>query len=267
MFYPSFFSNKFGLLKEPMDLIRTFIPTEWFSTKASFIFIGTIGKYNAIYTLPHPNIKPEAFGTDILETLNLDEPTKIILPISFTSRLIYPATEKHISKFRKKYKYTIETLSHYLKNNDFLKTSWIDNIILKKDVIEAVHVEDDRHIIISDYRWDGKSVDQMYLLAIFKNSDLRSLRDLDATHLDLLKIVKKSAIATYKALGLTEKDVCMYFHYKPSYFRLHLHIVNIKTGISQLGHLSRLVFLDDVILNLELDTLYFKRDCHLLEQC
>ncbi|KAJ7281611.1 scavenger mRNA decapping enzyme [Mycena rebaudengoi] len=75
----------------------------------------------------------------------------------------------------------------------------------------------------------------LYLVAIVRNKNIRSLRDLRAD------------------TGLERGGLRMYIHYQPSYYHFHVHIVNANyeagTGMS----VGQAHLLDDVISLLELD--------------
>ncbi|ELA42089.1 uncharacterized protein VICG_00938 [Vittaforma corneae ATCC 50505] len=136
-----------------------------------------------------------------------------------------------------------------------------------KDVKEKVYFENDHYLVIADYKWDQMSVDQMYLLMIFKDCTLRSIRNLNGSHVGLLKNARENIYVLCDQLGVHREHLCLYFHYRPSYFRLHIHIVNIRKSIARLGSFSRHVLLDDVIRDLEMDPRYFEYNCYYVTQC
>lgn len=243
-----------------MDQLNDFKINDTKITESFTNFIGTIGEETAIYMLPKPSINLKELNTDSLNN------NSIIIPVTVTPRLIFPASENHVKKLFKKHGYFVETFEEYLKNDEYCKTSWIDNIILKKVDDGKIFYENEDFLIISDYKWNLKSMDQMYLLAIFTNDKLRSIRNLTGDHLDLLKSVRSTIYEICEQLGVEKKHIVTYFHYRPTYFRLHIHIVNIKKSVNVVGSFSRLVFLDDVISNLELDSNYYEKDCYFISQ-
>ena len=65
------------------------------------------------------------------------------------------------------------------------------NILEKKKEAERIVFEDaDKEtgfILLPDMKWDGKQVEDLYLVAIVHKHGLKSLRDLTADHLPLLR--------------------------------------------------------------------------------
>lgn len=243
-----------------MENIAKFQLDHLIASPGSTVAIGSIDGKRAIYIPQGPEVDLTRLSASTLEV------EKASVPLSYTARLIYPATEQHVAKYLKKYKYSTESFEEYRSNDSCLKTSWLDNILSAKAEREHVHLETEKYLIISDYKWDQKSMAQLYLLMIFKNDGLRSIRNLNESHIGLLRDARKDILAYCKSLGLERRQLCLFFHYRPSYFRLHVHIVNIEKGISKLGSPSRLVLLDDVIANLELDGGYFTRNMHFITQ-
>ena len=46
-------------------------------------------------------------------------------------------------------------------------------------------------IILPDLKWDAKDIDSLYVIAIATRRDLLSLRDVDSSHLELLKGIQR----------------------------------------------------------------------------
>lgn len=222
------------------------------------VLIGNIDDANAIYTIPHPAISP-----DVLKDSIVDDDGNCTIPVTFTTRLIYPASEEHIRKYKRRYKYVTESVEEYYKNENFLKTSWLDNIIKDKAMNEKIYFENEECMIIADYKWDKTTMDKMYLLMIFKDDSLKSIRSIK--DVELLKRAKNNIYSICKDLGADTRKIALFFHYRPSYFRLHIHIVNISVSIDSMGTFSRVVFVDDVIKNLSIDPEYYQKECHIIE--
>jgi m7GpppX diphosphatase len=93
----------------------------------------------------------------------------------------------------------------------------------------------------------------MYLLAIAKNSAIRSLRDLDGNkHLDLLKGIRRAVFeqVPLRYPGISGAQLRCFIHYQPTYYHFHVHVVHVDMvdGIGALVGQAHL--LDDVIDNL-----------------
>lgn len=51
--------------------------------------------------------------------------------------------------------------------------------------------------LLPDLKWDGESKESLYLLAIVRKRGIRSIRDLTAEHLPLLRNVLKKGTVSY----------------------------------------------------------------------
>lgn len=114
-------------------------------------------------------------------------------------------------------------------------------------------------VLVPDLKWDGKTVETFYALAIVHKLNLKSLRSLTAEHLPLLRNIRTKAIEAITAkYGLVRSQLRIYFHYQPSFYHLHLHFTYLKhdaPGIfCEKSHL-----LDTVIDNIELMPDYYQR--------
>lgn len=118
-------------------------------------------------------------------------------------------------------------------------------------------------------KWDLHTVASLYLIAIVRDEQLRSLRDLRARkelgHISLLKSIRREAFAVaQERWGIERGGLRMYIHYQPSYCELgfslrdlplmhsdkdhfHVHIVNsnYEAGMGMIAGQAHL--LDDVI--------------------
>lgn len=71
---------------------------------------------------------------------------------------------------------------------------------IKYDTASEDHKNDDNvgFILLPDLKWSGK-ISELYLLAIVKKRNIKSLRDLTADHLPLLKnILNKGSVCIYQ---------------------------------------------------------------------
>ncbi|KPJ19136.1 Scavenger mRNA-decapping enzyme DcpS [Papilio machaon] len=114
-------------------------------------------------------------------------------------------------------------------------------------------------VLVPDLKWDGLTKETLYLLAIVRQRGIKSLRDLNETHLPLLKRVrdegKKTIYSKYKVSG---SQLRVYLHYQPSFYHLHIHFTYLRheaPGIyAEKSHL-----LDTVINNIEMMGNYYKK--------
>ena len=155
--------------------------------------------------------------------------------LALKSTLIYPASEKHIEKYRRQESHlireTAEDYEHitrpYIESTQF-STQWVYNILEKKTESERIICEDadektgviltrrcliwcscsSHHktlldirfpgfILLPDLKWDGKQIENLYLVAIIHRRDVKSLRELRSEHLPLLRnILQKGIVRT-----------------------------------------------------------------------
>ena len=133
-----------------------------------------------------------------------------------------------------------------------------DNILFRYDS------EFDGFVILPDMKWDLINVPMLYLVAIAFNSDIRTLRDLRKSHLEMLRRIRTEATRVVKEKwSLDEGSLRFFIHYQPSYCEylvpctrsrldcasdhFHVHIVNVNyagtTGMS----IGQAHLLEDVI--------------------
>lgn len=130
-------------------------------------------------------------------------------------------------------------------------------------------------MILPDMKWDLKTLASLYLVALVRDRNIRSLRDLRKQHVGILKSIRKEAErVVLEKWGLEKGSLRMYIHYQPSYCKVlfffleygarlfeirtdhfHVHIVNAN----QTGFMGTTVgqahLLDDIIslVNLHLN--------------
>lgn len=184
--------------------------------------------------------------------------------------VVYPATEKHIEKYSISQKYLIsetpalyQTLTlPYLTDSHF-SLDWVYNILEHRQETDRIIYEDSDpekgFVLVPDLKWDGKTLETLYLLAIVHKHDIKSLRDLDHTHLPLLHNLRDGiADAVEERYGLCASQLRMYFHYQPSFYHLHLHINPVRGDAPGIW-CEKSHMLDTVISNIELMPDYYQR--------
>ncbi|XP_025414554.1 m7GpppX diphosphatase [Sipha flava] len=189
--------------------------------------------------------------------------------------LIYPASEKHILKFSSQPIYLVQetediyqniTLPHILSNS--LSLQWVYNCLEYKSEKEKIKYDtasenqknddNDGFILLPDLKWSGK-ISELYLLAIVKKRNIKSLRDLTADHLQLLKnILNKGSAAIFKLYGVELSQLRIYVHYQPSFYHFHVHftyLMHKPVGINvEKAHL-----LTTIINNIEMQGNYYQK--------
>ncbi|EDV43778.1 uncharacterized protein Dana_GF18649 [Drosophila ananassae] len=186
------------------------------------------------------------------------------------STVIYPATDKHIEKYSICQKYLIRETPElyekitlpYLTESQF-SLEWVYNILEHKQEKERIVFEDDDaetgFILLPDLKWDGRNVENLYLLGIIRKHDIKSLRDLNGSHLNLLRNLRQSSKkAIRERYGVNPNQLRMYFHYQPSFYHLHVHINPVRNDAPGIW-CEKSHMLDTVINNLELLPDYYQR--------
>lgn len=113
-------------------------------------------------------------------------------------------------------------------------------------------------ILLPDYKWNGQN-ETMYLLAIVMDKSLKSLRDVNGTHLPLLENIRTKSIEAIKEkYKIGKNEIRAYFHYQPSFYHLHCHFTYL--GYEAPGiHCARAHLLDSVIHNIKLVPDYYQK--------
>lgn len=226
-----------------------------------FLKSNSLSPQDVVSILKNHTTKQEIVRNDIFSTYNLNAEGIYFL------RVIYPADDSKIKKYTQKLrvyiketkemydaklKIEIESLRH--------KTNWIRNLINDQEsgtIKEKVFYGDDNIMIITNYKWDMKNVSNMYLLVLFKDESLYTVRELrDASFLRSVRKIVGEVVK--KEFGLDDDQIYCFFHYPPTYFVLHLHVVNVNF-YGNFCLVGKAVLLDEVIENLENDELYYSK--------
>ncbi|XP_075221692.1 decapping enzyme, scavenger isoform X2 [Lycorma delicatula] len=177
---------------------------------------------------------------------------------------IYPATQKHIKKYESQPMHIIDETSNlyinvtlpYITSESF-NLKWVYNIFEHKAEEESIVYEDTNtetgFILLPDLKWNQKQIENLYLLAIVKPRNIKSLRDLTDKHIPLLlnKVIKSK-------YGLDESQLRIYIHYQPSYYHLHIHFTYLQYQAPGI-FIGRAHLLSSVIKNLELIPDYYQK--------
>ena len=135
------------------------------------------------------------------------------------------------------------------------KNNWIYEIIDGTREQDNVVLNDPEFIMLPDI--DNHTQVFNYLV-IFKDRSLKTIRDLKASHLPLLKRVRESITRLLLSSGCPHNQLMLYFHYLPSVYQLHLHIV-APYGRYTTQDPCKIHSLQNVISNLELHESYYQK--------
>ncbi|CAL8358388.1 unnamed protein product [Merluccius merluccius] len=204
---------------------------------------------------------------DIYSIYHLQPPAHLNV---IKTTVICPATEHHVKKYQVQEHFLVEETGEdylsitlpYIKEQRF-SLQWVFNILEKKAEADRIVYEDSDKdvgfVLLPDMKWDQKQIHDLYLIAIVHQRDLKSLRDLTASHLPLLQnICTKGKAAILKRYGLPSSKLRIYFHYQPSYYHLHIHFTALSFDVPGCG-VVRAHLLSDVIQNLQSDSHYYRK--------
>lgn len=153
-----------------------------------------------------------------------------------------------------------ESYADYLKRMESINKDidWILDIFNGVSEQDKIIYDDEFFTLIPDYKWpnDGP-IEKMHLLALVKDLNLRTIRDLRGNDIDLLVyIYKKTLRIIKKNYGISSKNIKGYFHYYPTNYALHIHFVYVKDNDNR-AYTSNNHDLKQVIKNLESDGDYY----------
>ncbi|KAM9519649.1 m7GpppX diphosphatase [Guaruba guarouba] len=204
---------------------------------------------------------------DIYKTYHLYPPPELS---EIKTTVVYPATEKHLQKYLRQEVHLIRETWEDYKNitlpyiqSQSFSIQWVYNILEKKAEADRIIHENpdpcDGFVLVPDFKWNQNQLDDLYLIALVHRREVKSLRDLTAEHLPLLRnILQEGKEAIMKHFSVPGSQLRIYLHYHPSYYHLHVHFTALgydAPGIS----VERAHLLTDVIDNLVLDSTYYQK--------
>lgn len=158
---------------------------------------------------------------------------------SLKVNVIHPATDKHIEKYLSSPLHIVnETAAYYQTitlpfiQSEKFTLDWVYNILAHRKEAERIVYEDPDpetgFILLPDFKWSCKQIDDLYLIAIVHAKNIKSLRDLNQRHLPLLKkLWNKGTKAIEAKYGVHHSQIRAYIHYQPSYYHLHVHFTHL----------------------------------------
>ncbi|KAI5189682.1 m7GpppX diphosphatase [Nematocida minor] len=243
----------------------------------SKVFLGEIDEETALLimtksslddSLEIPAVSNVIHQNDIFTSGTLESTESIKYSI------IHPATETLIKKYTEADRVMVrETYDMY--KNKILPLAlekgpnhlWIDNIFAQveghsipctTESNEQVLYLDEEFLICPDLKWDRKTMDSLYLLVLFKNPEIYTLRELTAEHIPLLQKIEQAIEKVLRIYNYQIDQTKVYFHYYPTFYRAHIHVSAITA--SSLGRaIGTSVLLHDVIDNLRISSDYYKK--------
>ena len=221
--------------------------------KETNVYYGNINKIPAIL-IGDKEISNEINldGEIILKNENFQK-IKLISSESII-HLYYPANNEMIESFKSKIKIVSESYEDYkLKIEPYINsiietnTKWIKNILNLQNEADKILFKGEKFIVIKNIGYDTKN--DFYLLAI-PFEPLKTIRDLQNSHKELLKLMKLKTLEIAKKQNFEEEDLYFFFHYHPSCYHLHLHIC-LNSHKNLKFKLYRHILFEDVIENID----------------
>ena len=266
---------------EPNDLGAAFSPNESFRIKEflsllSFELSSESGAEYSFY-----DAKPKS---SLMQVLTAATNVFTSKPL-FRVELISPASEKQIQRALPVPAYIMleetprlyqEVVAPYIQ--DIVESGslgWIENIVTGKKEVERLLLDTQDYVLNVDTKWkthpdpfavpkeqwkshSSKAIEDLYCLAIVKESGLASIRDLRAQHIPMLQdMALNCPMVIEETYGVPRNQLRIFFHYHPQFYHLHVHFTRLENEIGcqvERGHL-----LSDVIQNLELDDEYYAK--------
>ncbi|XP_071382931.1 m7GpppX diphosphatase isoform X1 [Centroberyx affinis] len=250
------------------------------SAREKNIFIhGKLGEQEAVVILEKTPIREDILAemfsgsrlklemkNDIYSTYQLQPPAHLN---EIKTTVVCPATEKHVKKYQRQESFLVEETGDdyqsitlpYIQKQSF-SVQWVYNILEKKAEADRIVYEDPDQelgfVLLPDFKWDQKQIDDLYLIAIVHRRDIKSLRDLTSEHLPLLQnIHQKGKETILQRYGLPASKLRVYLHYQPSYYHLHVHFTALGYEAPGCG-VERAHLLSDVVQNLRADPRHYE---------
>lgn len=183
-------------------------------------------------------------------------------------RVTWPATDAALDKWRQgetvvvresAAAYSLATLQ-FVRSLPAAQTEWVNNILEGRKEVERVWLANEDMVLVPDFKMNLADTSTLYLQALFRDVSLLSIRDLRAAHLPLLRRVRDAVLGSCTERGFPANQLRLFFHYFPSFWRLHLHVAHIRCVVPGGGlNAGRAVLLEDVIQNLELVPDYYEK--------
>lgn len=153
---------------------------------------------------------------------------------------------------------TYEEYLKYLDSHDTSRDKWIYNIIDGIAEQDKILYQDEDIIIIPNYSWAEKNLEELHILTIPKDKSLRTIRSLTGKNIPLLKKIKQKTCEIIKEkYNIGSNLLKMFCHYSPSTYHLHVHFAkvsnkNINSSVECSHDLS------GIINNLTINSEYYK---------
>jgi m7GpppX diphosphatase len=239
----------------------------------------------AIVILKQKHFSPQAV-TAVLSALSVNETLKMTMENNEYTyyeahspggtgmlgvEVINPCTWWHVAKYTKKQVVLIEETpadftqitAPYVDALPPKKLQWLFDILDGKKEAERVLVADPDAqsgfvLVMHPTMQPEDDHHSAFYLGICHARGIRSLRDLNASHLPLLENMRdKGYAAIEQRHGLARVDLKVFFHYQPSFFHLHVHFRALGRAANPADVGGREYLLEEVIDNITIASSYY----------
>eukprot|EP01043_Picozoa_sp_COSAG02_P008293 COSAG02_NODE_263_length_26627_cov_47.198168_2_plen_607_part_00 len=221
-----------------------------------------------------------------------------VVTTDYTVEMISPASDAKVDRERPQKSYYVEEsaetyaavsrplieaqlskdeakLRAKLADSDLIhsRIGWLHNVLSGAKEKERVLHTDDNFLMSVDTKWathpdcnstpreewhGHSSTEQLYCLAIVRDTTLPTLRELRACHLPLLHAILSTGRDTIKKVyGVDHDQLRVFMHYHPQFYHLHVHFT--RSHVNPGCEAERAHLLTDVIQNLESDGDYYAK--------
>ena len=185
--------------------------------------------------------------------------------------ITFPAAKYHIDKFRPASfvvvretpgMYKSATLK-YIESIPEKHTDWVRGILNGTKEADRVVISDSDSktgfVMVPDFKFDQKDMTSAYFQCLVRDSSIKSVRDLNAEHLPLLKNIREKVLkAVLENYEIPKTQVRLYVHYYPTFWLFHVHVVHAQCmTVGQGANVGRAILLDDIIQMIEVKSNYF----------
>lgn len=209
---------------------------------------GTFNTHNGKYKSYKIDTMVNVKGTARVESNPTKDSAAKVLR-TFNPKLINETYDKYLS--------VMKTLN--MNKN----AGWLFEILDGNKEQEKIVKRCDDFIIVIDWKCspndDGKYDPEKIHLLVVPYEKIKSIRDLDSSHVGLLENMMEQTYEVLKTeFDMDEEHVRMFYHYPPSTYQLHMHAQWI--GNSGSSDFVRAKDAHDVIKNISYDDNYYKGD-------
>lgn len=161
-----------------------------------------------------------------------------------------------------------ETYDEYLNKMKQIgehNLKWIYNVINGVAESDNIIYQNDEFVLMTDYTWDKKVLQDFHLLAIVRDRAIMSMRDLRREHIPMLKDIHEKVVDKIEEMyGFNRSSIRSYLHYPPSTYLLHIHFTHVNK--CDAGTIFDRAFdLHTVIRNIELDEDYYRSTLRIID--